>query len=149
MDQSLYVVAPMIRLQVQEAAPPPTTPPEHALAGVLKSIVELQREQLTILRQQQANADHNARWRNFLNKWQEEFPRIGRDCRAALPQIERAYLLLIQEVTERIRESEETLESEFAVSEFLDRYALKLSQLGTLMSQLAPIVEATPPEPAA
>ena len=41
----------------------------------------------------------------------------------------------------------EDLDNEFVLAEFLDKYGMRLSQLGTIMGQLAPIAEAAPPKP--
>jgi hypothetical protein len=62
--------------------------------------------------------------------------------------LERAYLGLIRDLTDRVNSSDETdLDEEFALSEFLDRFGIRLGQLGNILSQLAPLAEAAPAEP--
>ena len=77
-----------------------------------------------------AAQDGLARWRAFLTRWQTDFPDIGLTCKQVLPVVERAYLSLIKEMTDRLREEETGLEDEFALNEFLDRYGMRLNQLG-------------------
>ncbi|MGL6073079.1 MAG: hypothetical protein ACRC8S_02835 [Fimbriiglobus sp.] len=144
MDSSLYVASPPIRLP--ETAPTPPVGNSETLA-VLRQVLEVQREQLNLMRAQQAANDNMARWKAFLARWQDEFPRVGTSCKEVLPMIERCYLTLIQEFTDRVREEDTDLDSEFVLSEFLDRYGVKISQLGNLLGQLGPIADATPHDP--
>jgi len=95
---------------------------------------------------QAANHDQVARWRAFLGRWQEEFPDVAPACKQVLPVIERAYLRLMQELTDKLRgEDADDLDNEFALAEFLDKYGVRLNQLAGVMSQLAPLSDACPP----
>jgi hypothetical protein len=139
MDSSLYVTPPMVRL--------PDPPPPADAADLLRQLLEVQREQLGVLRQQAAQSDGAARWRAFLARWQDEFPGIGPACKTVLPVVERAYLTLVQELTDRLLDdAAEPLENEFVLNEFLDRYGMRLGQLGTVLSQLGPLADAAPAE---
>ena len=64
-----------------------------------------------------------------------------------LPVVERAYLKMIQELTDRLRGEDGGLDNEFVLAEFLDRYGMRLGQLGTIIGQLGPLAEAAPPAP--
>jgi hypothetical protein len=114
------------------------------LADLLRQLVDVQREQVAILRQQQAAADNLARWRAFLARWNEEFPGVGPEVKQAMPTLERAYLTLIRDVLDRMKEVEEDLGDDFVLTEFLDRYGTKLTQLGNMISNLSPIADASP-----
>jgi hypothetical protein len=124
---------------------PGGVPPSNAeTADLLRQLLEVQREQVAILRQQQAAADHLARWRAFLNRWSAEFPEVGPEVKQAMPGLERAYLTLIRDVLDRLKDVQDDLGDDFVLTEFLDRYGTKLSQLGNMISNLSPIADAAP-----
>jgi hypothetical protein len=58
-----------------------------------------------------------------------------------MPLLERCYGQLISDLTDRLGE-EDALDSQFAVQEFLDRYGMRLAQLGTILNLVAPLAEA-------
>ncbi len=117
---------------------------ENTVTALLRQVFEVQKEQLAVLKAQQAAADSQGRWRGFLARWADEFPGVGRGCKEVLPLIERAYLALIQELADKLRDEETEIGSEFGLGEFLDRYGVRLSQLGSILSQLGPIADAAP-----
>jgi hypothetical protein len=148
---------------VSSMAPPtPAAPPAASTTeDLLRQILEVQREQLDQMRAlattQREHIEHmraaaaandpNARWRAVMERWEKELPGFSEACRTILPTIERAYWglknTLVQQVAE---EGEDSLDNEFAVQEFLDRYALRLMHLGYILNSLAPLVEATTPK---
>jgi hypothetical protein len=97
---------------------------------------------VNLLKSQQANQDAGARWRSFLARWEAEFPGIGAACRQAMPLLERAYLALVRDLTEKLSDDPDALSDEFVLSEFLDRYGMRLGQLGNVIGQLAPLADA-------
>lgn len=138
-NQFVVTPQPMPALSpVNEAAPAPE------VAELLRQLLDVQREQLALQRATAAAHDHGARWRNYLTRWQQEFPELPEGCRHALPILERSYGALLAELTDHLRENgHEAMENEFAVSEFLDRYGMRLSQLGTILSLVAFLTEAS------
>ena len=118
-------------------------------ADLLRQLIDVQREQLNLARAVAMNADPTLRWRKFLDRWQEEFPGIGQSCKDVLPTMERIYLKMIRELTDRLHSDEvDDFDSEFVLGEFLDKYGMRLNQLGTIIGQLSPIADATPvPQP--
>jgi hypothetical protein len=141
MDTSLIVAAPPVRL------PDPPGPPAagHDLADLLRQTLDVQKEQLAVLKAQAASQDGLARWRAFLARWEAEFPGIGGTCRQVLPLVERAYLGLIRELTDKLKDGGD-LDDEFVLGEFLDRYGMRLNQLGTVLGQLGTLADAAPAE---
>jgi hypothetical protein len=110
---------------------------------LLRQILEVQREQLTYQRAAAAAHDATARWRAYLARWQNEFPDLGEGCRKSMPLIERSYGRLIVELTERLNsEDSDALDNDFALQDFLDRYGMRLAQLGTILNLVAPLAEA-------
>jgi hypothetical protein len=59
-----------------------------------------------------------------------------------MPLLERCYGQLISDLTERLNEEEGALENDFSLQEFLDRYGMRLAQLGTILNLVAPLAEA-------
>jgi hypothetical protein len=82
-----------------------------------------------------------ARWRAFLSRWQHEFPGLSDACRKAMPHLERCYGQLISDLTDKLSD-DDGLDNDFAVQEFLDRYGMRLAQLGTILNLVAPLAEA-------
>lgn len=126
-------------------AEPPAPPPSEAV-DLLRQLLDVQREQLNYLRAAAAAHDTLSRWRAFLSRWQQDFPTLGEDCRRSLPVLERSYGKLIADLAEQLRdEGDGALDTDFALQEFLDRYGMKLAQLGTILNLVAPLAEACPP----
>jgi hypothetical protein len=121
--------------------PPPG--PEPGPVELLRQLLEVQREQLVLQRASVAAHDTGSRWRAFLQRWQDDFPGLPAACRGALPVLERAYITIIHELTDQLRQQgPDALDNDFALSEFLDRYGLRLGQLGTILSLVGPLAEA-------
>jgi hypothetical protein len=139
MNAPLYVTPPMF-LPVPE---PPS--PAREIADLLRQLVGLHQEQIGLVKAQIAGQDNGSKWRSFLARWEEEFPQIGAACKQALPTLERAYLGLVRELTERVNAADAAeLDDEFVLGEFLDRFGIRLGQLGNILSQLAPLADAAP-----
>ncbi|HKB06189.1 MAG TPA: hypothetical protein VKD90_28595 [Gemmataceae bacterium] len=134
-----YVVAPPT---VTLPAPPPG-PTADGHADLLRELIAVQREQLAYLRAAHDAQNANARWRAFLARWSEEFPGVGDGCLKALPMIERAFLRHLDELTRRLTDEEaDNIEDEFSLGEFLDRFGMRLGQLGNLLNVVSPLAEA-------
>lgn len=128
--------------------PVPEPLPSREVADLLRQLIGLQQEQVGLLKTQMANQDSVSRWRAFLGRWEQEFPNIAGSCKQALPILERTYLALVRELTDRVNSTETgDLEDEFVLSEFLDRFGIRLGQLGNILSQLSPLADAAPAEP--
>lgn len=122
-------------------SPPAAVEPSSEVASLLKQILEVQREQLAFLR---AAHDASSRWRAFVARWRDDFPGLAACCREAMPQLERSYSALIAELGEHLREQgSDGLDTDFSLQEFLDRYGMRLAQLGTILNIVAPLAEAS------
>jgi hypothetical protein len=139
-----YVVAPpSLALPV-----PPPAPAGDGHADLLRELIAVQREQLGYQRAAHDAQNTGARWQAFLNRWSEEFPGVGDGCLKALPQIERSFLRLLDELTRRLNDEEaDGIDDEFSLGEFLDRYGMRLSQLGNLLNVLGPLADAARSSP--
>jgi hypothetical protein len=114
------------------------------MVDLLRQILEVQREQLSYQRAAAAAHDTTARWRAFLSRWQQEFPDLAAACRKALPLLEKSYGQLIRDLAEKLNDEDSSLDNDFALQEFLDRYGMRLAQLGTILNLVAPLAEAGP-----
>ncbi|MBL8799370.1 MAG: hypothetical protein JNM56_36140 [Planctomycetia bacterium] len=118
--------------------------PGSEATELLRQLLEVQREQLNLQKAAAQAHDMNARWRSYLNRWQQEFPELPDACKYALPILERSYGQLIADLAAHFREhGADALDGDFALGEFLDRYGMRLSQLGSILSLVAYIAEAT------
>jgi hypothetical protein len=141
MNAPLYVVPPTLH------PPPEPAVPVREIVDLLRQLITLQQEQLNLVKSQLANQDGTNRWRSFLARWDTEFPNLGAACKQTVPALERAYLSLIRELTERVMAADAAeLDDEFVLGEFLDRYGIRLGQLGNILGQLTPLAEAAPPD---
>jgi hypothetical protein len=140
-----------MNFQFDMSAPTPPPPPPPANPAVeqielLRQILEAQREQVTLLQHLNAAHDAGARWRAFLARWREDFPGLSGACREAVPILERTYGKLISELTDNLRDNgDDALDNDVGLQEFLDRYGMRLAQLGTILNMVAPLAEANPP----
>ncbi len=123
-------------------------------ADLLRQLLDVQREQLAFQRNLAMNNDAVARSRRFLEKWQDEFPEIAGVTKTVLPAVERMYLRMIEELTDKLSDEADELENEYVLGEFLDKYGARLNQLSTIINNLSPIADAavvpqptTPDEP--
>jgi hypothetical protein len=134
-------VTPAGPIQIPESPFPATE-----IIDLLRQSIDLQREQVQILKAQQTAQDGVARCRAFLAKWAGEFPDVGPACKQTLPALERAYLTLLSDLTEKVKDLGDDLQDDFVMAEFLDRYGIRVNQLGGIINQISPIADATPAE---
>lgn len=128
--------------------PEPPAPPDSS--ELLRQMLDIQKEQLSQLRAMVASQDASARWRAFLARWREDFPDLGDTCRQAMPILERTYGKIIAELTESLHlNGGDNIDNEFGLQEFLDRYGMRLAQLGTLLNLVAPLAETSSPSESA
>ena len=115
--------------------------PAATTLEVMKQMLDVQREQLHLARAMAAAHDAQARWRQVLARWTDDFPSLPEACKHVLPTLERAYIEMISDLTHHLRDGDESIDNEFALAEFLDRYGIRLAQLGTLLSVVGPLAE--------
>ncbi len=123
--------------------PPPAPPASTETVDLLRQLLEVQKEQLSYQRAAAAAHDVSARWRAYLTRWQQEFPDLGDACRKAMPDLERSFGKLIAELTNCVNDDDEAIDNDFALQEFLDRYGMRLAQLGNILNMVAPLAEAS------
>ncbi|MCS6852741.1 MAG: hypothetical protein NZ700_16410 [Gemmataceae bacterium] len=145
MDSSIVVTPP------NAAAEIPMAEPVSETTELLKQILDVQREQLALMQASSAAHDHTQRWKAFLSRWHEDFPGLAAACKQVVPILERTYASLLADLVAHLREQGEgALDNEYTLAEFLDRYGMRLGQLGAVLGLVASLAEAgTSNEPAA
>lgn len=119
----------------------PTPDGGNKTSELLRELIEIQKAQLTMM-QHTKEQDNLHRWQSFLTRWSTDFPHVGEHCLQALPVLEKSFVQMVDELTQRIVEGEENLDNEFGLNDFLDRYGVRLSQLGSMLNILGPIADA-------
>jgi len=123
--------------------PDANTPP----AELLRQILEVQKQHLAHAQAWAAANDPGARWRALVARWRQDFPELPATCRQVLPTLERAYGAILVSLVEELRQQgHDALDNEFALQDFLDRYGMRLGQLGNILNLVAPLSEAAPPQ---
>ena len=127
-------------------------PSGEMMTEILRQTLELQRQALSQLVQIQhellMHARHAAqenvlRWKNFLGRWNKEYPEFAEHCKQVYPVMDRAYVHMLANMTEDlVGQGDEALDNEFAVAEFLDKYGMRVGQFSHLLSILGPLAEA-------
>src|SRR4051794_17448267 len=96
MTAPVYVMPPTMTVHGQPVGS------NGELADLLRQLIAVQQEQVSLLKAQAAQHDSTARHRAFLARWAEEFPGLGGASKQVLPLLERAYLELIREVCDKL-----------------------------------------------
>ena len=133
------------QFDITSAGVPPVPVPSDlnpAVADLLRQILDVQREQLAHWQATAAAHDTSGRWRALLARWREEFPSLPEACREALPILEKAYGGILATLAEELRQNgSDALDNDFALQDFLDRYGMRLGQMGNIVNLVAPLAE--------
>jgi hypothetical protein len=123
----------------------PSAPPDASAGAteILRQILEVQKQHLAQAQSSAAANDPSARWRALVARWRQEFPGLPESCREVLPVLERAYgAILLSLVDELRQQGDDALDNDFALQEFLDRYGMRLGQLGNILNLVSPLADA-------
>jgi hypothetical protein len=124
----------------------PNAPMGETIAYLLQQILDIQQKQLAQLQATAAAQDAGARWRNLVAKWKEDFPDLPAGCKQVLPILERAYGSIVATLVDELTQNEEDgLNNDFTMQDFIDRYGMKLGQLGNILNLVGPLAETLPP----
>ena len=146
--ESIIVAPPLLRLNMLTPDTPPPEAAPNETNVLLRHLIELQREQVGLMRKQYFRNDDHDRLKQLHERHGPDFAPLPTACQQVRPQIERRYLGLLSDLAERLDDADD-LDSEFALTEFLDRFGPKMMQLGHILNQvgmfagLAPKPEAT------
>src|SRR5213080_4591522 len=120
------------QFEVTQPQPGTATPPGGPGSDpgeLLRQILDVQREQLALMRMLVSAHDAGSRWRAVLARFQADFPNLPAACKEILPALERAYVDLVSDLTGQLQQGDGGLDNEFALADFLDRYGQRLGQV--------------------
>ncbi len=106
---------------------------------ILKDIVAGQDRQNELLEELISVLSQSHRQRaSELNQWKQGNPQLAHDCRAAADVLGRVQNEYLQKLTQEIREGGDCLnDSDFLLSEFVDRYGPRLAHLHGVLQILS------------
>ena len=148
------------QIDVFPAFSPPQPAPVSSTAvsspqvcGMLSELVSAQDRQTALLEELVATITHTHRRRIIeLGLWKLSNPELAEYCKRAAKKLERIQTDLLSSITEEIESNADgLLDSEFGLSEFIDRYGTKFLQLNSLLQVLtqlgnAPDLQMSPQE---
>ena len=117
-------------------AKPPAADANAALVELLRRLLETQEELLGLMRETAAtNRETKERRQAELQRWQSENEEVVEECRRALPVLQKAHAALLAAMADFADENESSLvDADFLLSEFVDRFGPRLSQLTGVIS---------------
>ena len=120
----------------------PLTPPPDTTSELLRQLLDTQKELLAVQKNMLAAMDGNARWRNLLNRWRDEFPWLAHSAHEILPVLERSYAGILNSLVEDLRErGSDGIDNDFSLQDFLDRFGMRLGQMSHLLNLVSPLAE--------
>jgi hypothetical protein len=137
----------------QPVATPPASDHPLQLYGLLSELVSAQDRQTVLLEELVATITNSQRRRIVeLGLWKVSNPELAEYCKRAAKKLERIQTDLLSSITEEIETNADVLfDSEFGLSEFVDRFGSKFLQLNSLLQILtqlgnAPDLQTVPQE---
>lgn len=123
------------------------------IVGLLKQLVDGQQREIKLLEEvaHWVGLNHKQR-QHELSNWKQANPDLARSCRIAAEALTKVQNEFIHKLTEDAADNhEDMLDSEYALSEFVDRYGPRMAHLGGVLhmvSQLSAQKESPATEPA-
>ena len=108
------------------------------VARLLHDTLQLQRQQLELTRELvQLTRENRQRQQAELEAWQRDNQPVVSKCREVLGIVGRIHSGMLSEMAHHISDNEEILlESEFAISEFVDKFGPRLHHLSAMLGVL-------------
>ena len=132
---------------------PPASDHSPQLCGLLSELVSAQDRQTALMEELVSTITHTQRRRVVeLGLWKISNPELAEYCKRAAKKLERIQTDLLSSITEEIEtHADVLLDSEFGLSEFVDRFGAKFLQLNSLLQILmqlgnAPDLQVPPQE---
>lgn len=112
---------------------------EELVVSLLRQIVTTQERQTRLMEEMVGHlgAAHKQRHQE-LGAWKEQNPRLAANCKAAAETLAKVQTQFLQTITEEVSMSDEALvDSEFMLSEFVDRFGPRLAHLNGILQVLS------------
>lgn len=139
MPRDVHASAPQLFTQVEVTAGRHAAGPEHEPTQLLKDIIAGQDRQNELLEELISVLSQAQRQRSTeLTQWKQAHPQLARDCRAAADVLGRVQNDFLRKITDEISDSGDALnDSDFLLSEFVDRYGPRLAHLHGVLQILS------------
>ena len=141
--ESIIVASPLLRLNTASSTGTPPEPVLNETNVLLRHLIELQTEQVGLMRKQYFRNDDHDRIKQLHERHGPDFAPLPTACQQVLPKLEQRYLSLLSDLAERLEDTDD-LDSEFALAEFLDRFGPKMMQLGHILNQVGAFANLAP-----
>ena len=126
-----------------ESSPPAagqkTAGDDNQLAAILVQLLEKMDAQNELLEKLVSqNISQQSQRSGELDQWKEANPELARNCRSAAETLSRAQTEFLEQLTTDVCDSDEALlDSNFMLSEFVDRYGPRLAHLNGVLQVLS------------
>ena len=106
-----------------------------------KQILQNQTQQLELAREAaQIAREQRARVMSELERWQTGHESVLDQCRDSLAQLEQVHASLMEDLVDHVSDNQENLlDSDFALTDFVDRFGPRLAHLNTMLAVLRPL----------
>lgn len=157
MSQDPRLFSPIFTIDVstdaQTAASSGKIDANELIVGLLKQLVDGQQREIKLLEEIAHWTGLNHRQRQHeLSNWKEANPDLARSCRIAAEALTKVQNEFIHKLTEDAADNHDSmLDSEYALSEFVDRFGPRMAHLGGMLhmvSQLSAQKQTPAAEPA-
>jgi DNA-binding transcriptional regulator YbjK len=141
MTVSRRAAAPLFSQLEVSSSVHPTIPskPRGELAEVLHEILGAQERTNELLEELAGAVAANHKQRlSELNQWRNAHPALATACREAAEALTRVQIEYLERITEEINDtSDDMIEGDFLLNEFIDRYGPRLAHLNSVIQVLA------------
>ncbi|MEX2173862.1 MAG: hypothetical protein WD872_05830 [Pirellulaceae bacterium] len=114
---------------------------------LLRQLVEGQQREIKLLEEIGHHVSHHYKQRQTeIANWKEHNPDLARSCRIAAEALVKVQNQFIHNLTEEVADSGDTFgDSDFMLSEFVDRFGPRLAHLNGLLSVMSQLSAANQP----
>ena len=125
--------------------------PAEEQTRLLREILTAQDRQNELLEELINQLSANQRQRNTeLGQWKQANPRLAKGCRMAAEALSKVQAEFLEALTDEVNSNtEELLDGEFVLNEFIDRFGPRLAHLNGVIQVLAQLSSAPNPTSAA
>jgi predicted nucleic acid-binding Zn-ribbon protein len=127
------------QLEVSPATLPSMISPREEQTELLREVLTAQDRTNELLEELVGVMANQQKQRaNELNQWRNAHPKLSTACREAAEALSRVQIDYLNRMTDEINESsEDMVEGEFVLNEFVDRYGPRLAHLNGVIQVLA------------
>ena len=127
------------QLEVSPGAQPRSVSPREEQADLLRDVLNAQERTNELLEDLVATMATQQKQRaSELHQWRNAHPALATSCREAAEALTRVQIEYLDRMTEEINDtSDDMVEGEFLLNEFVDRYGPRLAHLNSVIQVLA------------